>query len=305
MKKLPPTNVCRARPFLGAPSTGGNGCVFLDDRHVAGLAAALFGGECTVLPFLERHLFRQLADHLSFGTERLRHERVTRRADFGLPYVRGFRRLEARRRPHDGRHPALDLEGAEHRPLLARPCATRAGIGGGDDVASGEAGCRAEILIGNLMAHGARDAVVGETIGPTAFASDGQVIEDASLRTVDTRLCSRHRHVARRATVLNRLCRRGVIGHFPPHAGLPVRIARRIGHHRRPPARADRHVFSRRRAQAVVARHALIRGRENFRMRIALTTHRGHRDHGGYGDETKEARYHPEKNPPSNQSHSR
>ena len=126
------------------------------------------------------------------------------------------------------------------------------------DIAARKARRRAEIPIGNLMAHRTRDAVLRKSIGSIAFVCDGQVIEYRPFGTVEPRLGARHRHMARRAFILNRVCRGRVIEHFPAHRRLPVRIARRIGHHRGAPARTDRDILARRCAQAVMTRHALI-----------------------------------------------
>ena len=97
------------------------------------------------------------------------------------------------------------------------PCAPGRRRGGRrrNDVAAGEAGGRAEILVGDLMADRAGDAVVREAIGSIALARDGQVVEHAAFDAVEPRLGARHRHMARRALVLNRRCRRRVIESLP------------------------------------------------------------------------------------------
>ena len=97
--------------------------VLLDDRHMAGLAAALFACVRAVLPFLKRHLLGQLADDLSLGPARFRDQRMAGRAQLRLPDVHRLGRLETGRRLHDGRHAAFDLERSEH--LARSRCARR------------------------------------------------------------------------------------------------------------------------------------------------------------------------------------
>ena len=70
-------------------------------RHVTGLAAALFLVERAVLPFLVVHLLGKRSDHLAIRTERLGNERVARRAQLGLPDVRGLRLHESCHGAHD------------------------------------------------------------------------------------------------------------------------------------------------------------------------------------------------------------
>ena len=116
MKKLPPTNTCRASPSRGSPSTEVIGIVLVDHRHVARLAALLFRLVRAVLPLEVHHLLGKLSDHLALRIERLGDERVAGRAQFGLPDVVALRRLELRRRPHDRRQTLLDVERTEDRP---------------------------------------------------------------------------------------------------------------------------------------------------------------------------------------------
>ena len=175
MKKFPPMNVWRAKPLRGAPSTDAIGVSSSTTGMWHDWQLRCFAGVRAVLPFLKRHLLGQFADDFSLGPTRFRHERVARRAQLRLAHVRGLGRLEARRRPHDGRQPAFDLERPEHR--ARRRSAPR----GDDDIAAGEARRRAEIPIGDLMAQRAGDAVVRKPIGPIAFVCDGQMLEHLAL----------------------------------------------------------------------------------------------------------------------------
>ena len=64
-----------------------------------------------------------------------------------------------------------------------------------------------------------------KAIGSIVLVRHGQVIEHPALTPIDPRLGARHRHMTGRALVLNlRGCGR-MVDHFPPHTGLPVRIA--------------------------------------------------------------------------------
>src|SRR5258706_13317274 len=54
-----------------------------------------------------------------------------------------------------------------------------------------------------------------------------------------------NRHMANRTFILDRRNRFRVIDRFAPNAALPIRIARRIPHHARPPSEADGNIFTR------------------------------------------------------------
>ena len=82
---------------------------------------------------------------------------------------------------------------------------------------------------------------------------------NTSPRAPRRRIEARHRHVAGRAFVLDRGLRARMIGDFAPHAGVPIRVARRVRHDRRAPVVADRHVLAGRRVQPAVTRDAAIR----------------------------------------------
>src|SRR5260370_41504861 len=81
-------------------------------------------------------------------------------------------------------------------------------------------------------------------------------------------LKARNWHMAYRTLVFNRSLRLRMIDRFPPHARLPIRIARRIGHNARPPFGPDGNILSGRRDQANVAGQATVGGLER---QIALS----------------------------------
>ena len=150
------------------------------------------------------------------------------------------------------------------------------GDGGAITKPADEALRRAQAIRRDLMTHRARHAVGGERAVAVGAALDGKVREHLAFAAVGVRLCARHRHVAGRALVLDRALLERVIDGFAPHRRLPVRVARRVRHHRGAPRDADRHVFAAGRHQAVVARHALGGGREERSPRAAGV-------HGGLG----------------------
>ena len=77
----------------------------------------------------------------------------------------------------------------------------------------------------------------------------------------------RHRHVADGAFVLDFRLRTRMVEDLAADRGHPVRVARGIRHHRRPPGSADRHVFTGGGGQSVVARQAIVRS-EKRRTRL-------------------------------------
>ena len=124
----------------------------LHHRHVARLAA-LRVLEIAVQPLLIGHLLGQAADRRAARSQRVRDERVARRAQLRLPDVLGLRRpVSLRRAAHDARVPRLDFERTVLRPFVRIRR-------GGDDEAAVEALARAEPLLADLMAHRARHAV--------------------------------------------------------------------------------------------------------------------------------------------------
>ena len=123
------------------------------------------------------------------------------------------------------------------------------------------------------MADGARDAVGRQPLQfRSAGSGDRQVSEDLSFAASGVRDLLRHRHVARRALVLDVRRLLGVVDRLAPNACLPVRIPRGIRHHRRAPGRADRDIFTVRRQELVVARQAVVgvRKQRQVRMRVLL-----------------------------------
>ena len=114
---------------------------------------------------------------------------------------------------------------------------------------------------------------MGEPIAFLRVGPNGKMAEDLSRPGVGSRGSARHRHVAGGARVFDLRTRRRMIERFAPHGGLPVRIARRVGHHRPAPVGPDGHVFASRSRQSVVTRKAGV-GRpktEGCRLESGLT----------------------------------
>src|SRR5712672_4800131 len=83
--------------------------------------------------------------------------------------------------------------------------------------------------------------------------------KNLSLAAFHLGLKASNRHMANRTFVLDRRNRFRMIDRFAPYAPLPVRIARRIPHHARPPSEADGNIFTRRRHDSIVASQATVR----------------------------------------------
>ena len=250
MKKLPPTERVAAHILPLLAEDRGNPRLLLDDRHMAMLAALrLF--VVAVLPFEERHLLRQPADGLAVRSEGGRVQRVAGRAQLRLTDVQSFGRHKAGGRVHHRRLPALDLVRPERAPLFER----RRRV---DHVAAREAFWRAEPIGQNLVTDGARHTIGREQIRLVPALIERQVLED--LRGLSRRALRRvrHRHVAHRTLVLDGRGGVGVVEDFAPHGGLPVRVARRVRHHRGAPRCADRNVLAARGRQPVVAGDAVL-----------------------------------------------
>ncbi len=222
-----------------------------NDRHVAVLTAA------TVLilavrPLQIRHLLGQLAHHLTLVIHGMGVERVTGRAEFGALNVRGLLRDEARRRAHEVLSTVVDIEGAEDLALVQRQRRI-------DQETAGEAFLLTEILAEDLVANRARGSV--ERRGG-AHRPGGEIREDLAITTADGSSEPRHGHVAGRAFVFDGRSRFGMIEYLPPHRGLPVRIPRRVRHHRGPPIETDGHVLADSGGQTAVTGDATVRVHE-------------------------------------------
>jgi hypothetical protein len=204
-------------------------------------------------------------------------------------------------RSHDRGEPLLDLEGPEH-PARSRDLAGRR-----DRVAPRETRGGAQALVGDLMAERARHTVVRQTLASISACSDWQMREHCALAARHPCLRPRHRHMARRAFVLNGSRRRGMVQHLPANGCLPVRIPGGVRHHRRTPVGANRDILPRRRTKPVVARQAAIRCLEHLVRRtpiLCAERHDGDERQQQHA-EAEQTRHHPEKNPPSNQSQRR
>ncbi len=220
--------------------------------------AASLGSKGAVPPLEVGDLFGERRRALSVRSERFGVERVAGRAEFGLLDVRGFGRRHPCSRVHDPRAARVDSEWTEDR---------RPGVGCRvDDEAAGEALGRAEALTADLMAERAGYAVSSQAPGVRSVSSHGQVREDLTVSAGRARHRSGHRHMARRAFVLDLRLLRRMIERLSSDRCLPVGVARGVGHHRRAPRRSDRHIFPGRRRQAVVTRHAVVRGLKMRRL---------------------------------------
>ena len=181
----------------------------------------------------------------------------------------------------------------------------------------------------DLMAHRARNAVGRQPVHRRSLARRQRLAGARTPRLGRRRpvRCAESSACGTRRTRPE--CRRRVSGDRSSRAAprLPVRIAGRIGHHRRPPGRPDRHVLAGRRREVVVAGHAVLGVREErqvpvrvaaaFRSsppwrRLRAGAPRGRRtSHEQAGDREQRAAtsaFHHFQNwnrPPSNQSHSR
>jgi hypothetical protein len=101
-----------------------------------------------------------------------------------------------------------------------------------------EAVASPELVLGDLMAQRARDAVGGEPV-PVLAGVERQMSEDPPFMACHLGLKASHGHVTDAALVLNRRAGLGMIDGFTSHSGLPVRITAGIGHHRRTPIESD------------------------------------------------------------------
>ena len=153
--------------------------------------------------------------------------------------MRPFGRLKLRRRSHDGRR-------ALRRSANGPKIGARRGRRPGDDEPADEALARSELVARNLMAHRAGHAVVRQPVLVRRARSTGRCANTWPLRPFGARRRARHRHVADRALILDVRGSARVVDRFAADTRLPVRIARRVRHHRRAPVDADRHVLARR-----------------------------------------------------------
>ena len=187
-------------------------------RHVAGLTAALLAIEVAVQPFLIIHLLGERADDFAVWSERLRDQRVARRAQLTLADVRPFGLDEAGDRAHDRLTTGVDRVTTEDQARAIGGCWL-------DQELAIEALARAETLARDLVTDGARDPVRCQPMqGRPLLASHRQVRQDLTLAACRAGNLRGHRHVARSAFVLNRPAVHRVINRLAPHGSLPVRI---------------------------------------------------------------------------------
>jgi hypothetical protein len=152
---------------------------------------------------------------------------------------------------HQTTPPGVDVERTEHPPLARRRRHAH-------HEPTGEALWRAEAVWRDLMADRARDAVGGEPVLFGLSCANRQMLEELAELAARSSTNGRHRHVADRALVFDLARRRWMIYRLASDRGLPIRIARRVRHHRRAPRQPDRHILARRRREPVVAGKAFV-----------------------------------------------
>ena len=206
-------------------------------RPACGTTGSSARAKRAVPPLEVRHLLGQRADDAPARLERLGVQRVAGGAQLRLPDVRRFGRTT----------PVAECISA------ARPSSTSNGPNTGAAVPRwlgrttkppDEALARAEAIGGNLMAERAGDAVGGQPCSLPAARPTADARTPAPRPPAARRRGARHRHVTDRALVLDRVGRRRVVDGLAAHRRLPVRIARRVRHHRGAPGRADRDVLA-------------------------------------------------------------
>ena len=165
---------------------------------------------------------------------------------------------KTRRRLHQPDPVVLDLEGAEDGPLAVGP------LGVNPEVA-GEARLGPQPLVGDLVTQRAGHAVRGEQIRRGGGRTDRQVFEDGPEAAAGIRRVAGHRHVALGAFVLDGGAGLRMVHGFAPDRRLPIRIARRIGHHRGPPVETDGDVLPGVGDESVVTGEAGLAGGEQIR----------------------------------------
>src|SRR5258708_4713986 len=117
-------------------------------------------------------------------------------------------------------------------------------------------------------------------------------------------LIARHWHMAYGTLVFNRSLRLRMIDRFSPHARLPIRIARRIGHNAGPPFSPDGNILSGWRDQANVAGKTTVGGLER-RIAFSIRGLASSADRSASQENRNHAanlHRHPSNNPPSARS---
>jgi hypothetical protein len=111
------------------------------------------------------------------------------------------------------------------------------------------------------MTYRAGNSVCGDRILLGIFV-EGQVRENFAETALQLGFVTRDGHVAVGATIFDDSSRFGMVQILAPHAGLPVRVARRIRHGARAPFETDRYILARWSREAVVTGQTAIGGLE-------------------------------------------
>ena len=149
-------------------------------------------------------------------------------------------------------------KGAEDGPLAVGPI-------GVDPEVAGEARLGPQPLVGDLVTKRAGHTVRGKQVLRGGGRTDRQVFEDGPEAAAGIRLVAGHRHVALGALILDGGGGLRMVHRFAPDRRLPVRIARRIGHHRGPPVESDGDVLAGGGGESVVTGEAGLAGGEQIR----------------------------------------
>jgi len=165
--------------------------------------------------------------------------------------------LESAGRAHDCLAPLVNGERPVSDALAGRTLLV--------DFEAGREALRLTEVVGlDLVTDRAGHTILGERIHRAGVAVERQMREHAALAPGKIGGIAGHRHVTGRALILDRGRGLGILQHLAPNRRLPVRIARRVGHHRWAPVLADRDTATAGTCQAVVAGHAAVAGHEQL-----------------------------------------
>src|SRR5580704_201389 len=228
----------------------GDWSLFFHLGHMARLATA-FAGVIAVLPLLVRHLLGQSPGGFAVLAQGSCVQRVAGSAKSRIANLRAFFRKESSGR---ALHYPLMARIDNERPMLGPPIRRLRRV---DYEIADVTGWSAKVLFGDLVTHRAGDAVRRFCI-VLLIRIEWKAGEDIHLLLLRVCVEVRHGHVAMRTFVLDLRCRRWMVNRLPPHASLPVRIARGVGHDACAPIEPDGIVCSRLRFHAVVASHAAV-----------------------------------------------
>lgn len=158
-----------------------------------------------------------------------------------------------------------------------------------DNEAAVITGARTELLLADLMANGAIDAIL-------RFAAfllrriERKMRKDLPEPAMQLGFVARNGHVANGAFVFDIGARVRMVDGFAARAGLPIRIARGVGHHAGAPVEADGNIAPGPSGQAVMAGDAAIGSLESH-FRFVFGCARCLREQNG-GEEAKVRPHH-------------